>query len=270
MNIHIDSTLHKELTNRRIAKFKIGSYLYGCNDINSDQDWLNIYQTSEGELHLPCQINHQFQFKDGLSDHNWTSLHGFVTNIINGDSTINFELVWSGGVIGTPLEFLNENLSSLITYQSIKSFLGMASRDIKHFGKRSSLRDRQKGLHHIIRSHLAATAMIKSKEGEHALRMWHFYIKDLKQAWTDCSVMDDSTIKAWLETHKLHNKLLRDELNSLLFSKKIVRNLNPSILKELTLNLMYHWNKNRNNINEMPLWFDLLTHSFEHWVEYNK
>lgn len=261
MNIHIDQYLSQKLDNHSLSKLKIGSKLYGCDDLNSDDDWLVIYQTSEFELNLPCQINHQFQYKTDDADINYSSIHTFVRNLINGDSTINFELVWSG-LSGTTLDFLNQHLSNLVTYQIIKSFLGLAKRDLKHLHKRTTLRDRQKGLHHIFRSNLAANLMIESVKNDTFLAEWDFYTNELKQFWNRIKSVDDSTMIIKL---KEDNDNLRKELNSLLDRKKIVRNLDPAILRLITEQLS---KIGTNKDKEMPDWADKLCYSYENWVEY--
>src|ERR1700749_424554 len=102
MNIHFkDKELFENLKHATLAKVRIGSHLYGTNDSESDEDFLHIYATSEKELQSFIWTNHQLQYKTDGNDHNFISLHAFIRNCVNGDSTINFEVIHSTELIGT-------------------------------------------------------------------------------------------------------------------------------------------------------------------------
>lgn len=162
MNIHIDdSVLIRSLIDATMTKSVIGSRMYGTNNPNSDIDFLYIYATSEKELLSPVRVHHQLQCKVNNIDYNFTSLHNFIYNILNGDSTINFELIHSKLLIGTQLEFLHEMKDDFISYQLIRSYLGLCRRDIKHFHKSTTEYDKRKKLGHIIRGYMYANAMIE-------------------------------------------------------------------------------------------------------------
>jgi predicted nucleotidyltransferase len=152
VNIHFtDRALFKKLKNASLIKMEIGSKMYGLNDEFSDVDYLYVYATSRREMNSMVRSHHQMQFKEDGVDHNFVSLHTFLHNCINGDSTINFEVVNSEELIGTPLEFLYGNRSAFCNYSIIRSYLGLARRDIKYFYKATSDRDKIKQLMHIYR-----------------------------------------------------------------------------------------------------------------------
>ena len=104
----------KKLKKATIAKVRVGSFVYGTDTIESDEDFLYIYATSENELLSVIQTQHQLQYKSNNGyylntrdiDHNFVSLHNFIKNIISGDSSINYEVIQSEELIGTDLEWL--------------------------------------------------------------------------------------------------------------------------------------------------------------------
>lgn len=153
MNIHFkEPSLFDRLKSATIARARVGSHLYGSNDEGSDEDFLYIYATSVPELRSFVQTNHQLQYIDGDgNDHNFVSLHSFVRNCLNGDSTINFEVIQSGELLATPLEWLHNMRQYFITYTIMRSYNGLVKRDIKHFSKAQTDRDRTKRLGHIVR-----------------------------------------------------------------------------------------------------------------------
>ncbi len=130
---------------------------------NSDEDFLYIYATSQNELNSFIQTNHQLQYKEDGIDHNFVSIHTFIRNIINGDSTINFEVVHSEELKNTWLFFLHELKKSFNTYTIARSYLGIARRDCKHWHKAETDYDKRKKLMHIVRGYLYALNLISNE-----------------------------------------------------------------------------------------------------------
>jgi predicted nucleotidyltransferase len=163
MNIHFtDKELFENLKKATLAKVRVGSHLYGTNNENSDEDFLYIYATSENELKSFVWTNHQLQYKEEGIDHNFVSLHSFVRNIINGDSTINFEVVHSQELKGTWLEFLHVLRNSFNTYTVMRSYNGLARRDCKHFTKGKTVYERRKRFGHIVRGWLYTDMLMRT------------------------------------------------------------------------------------------------------------
>lgn len=161
MNIHFnDRQLFEKLKSATIVKCVVGSHMYGTNTETSDIDFLFVYATSENELNSFITTHHQLQYKEDGIDYNFVSLHSFLKNTLNGDSTINFEVINSDALIGTELEFLNENKKSFLTYTMVRSMLGLARRDIKHFFRAETEYDKLKRLKHIVRGYLYSVDMI--------------------------------------------------------------------------------------------------------------
>lgn len=155
MNIHFtDTLLFEQLKDATLAKVRIGSHMYGNNNENSDEDFLYIYATSEEELNSVIHTNHQLQYKEKGIDHNFVSLHTFIRNIINGDSTINYEVVQSGSLLDTDLKWLDLMKDYFNTYTIKRSYNGFARRDCKHFNKAKTPYEMKKRLGHIIRGYI--------------------------------------------------------------------------------------------------------------------
>lgn len=163
MNIHFkDKDLFENLKNATLAKVRVGSHLYGTNNENSDEDFLYIYATSEAELRSFIWTNHQLQYKEEGIDHNFVSLHSFIRNIINGDSTINFEVVNSTELENTCLDFLHDIKSIFNTYTIARSYNGFARRDCKHWSKAKTDQEKLKRFGHIVRGYCYADLLIEN------------------------------------------------------------------------------------------------------------
>ena len=164
MNIHItDKELFEKLKAATLVKCLVGSHMYGTNNVNSDIDYLYIYATSENEMLSPFKAHHQLQYKEDGIDYNFVSLHNFINNTLSGDSTINFEVIYSGVLLDSSLEWLFENKNMFITYSVIRSYIGLTRRDINHYGKYKSDKERIKRFTHILRGIFYTTSLLSNK-----------------------------------------------------------------------------------------------------------
>ena len=59
------------------------------------------------------------------------NIHSFLSNAISGDSTINFGVINSKQILGTELDFLYKYREYFYNYKIIRSYLGLARRDLK-------------------------------------------------------------------------------------------------------------------------------------------
>ena len=158
MNIHFtNKKLKKQLDQSTIFEIEVGSGMYKLKTPESDTDIIKIYL--EGSLNLTSITNnhHQFQYKDTENniDYIYTSLGQFIKNIISGDSTINYEVLESSG-FREQFKDLYFFVNELDKINIIKSYLGMAKRDIKTFKKEPS----NKKAYHIIRGILFAESIL--------------------------------------------------------------------------------------------------------------
>jgi len=159
MNIHFDDNkLFNSLQQHTIKSIEVGSVMYGIKSEISDTDYLCIYREDTENLKSFMYEHHQFQYKGTNTDYNFTNVQTFIRNILTGDSTINFEVLFSRSLIGTELEFLFIFRHNFINYNIIKSYLGLAKRDLKMYlsGKDST----PKKLSHFYRSVLFAEQLM--------------------------------------------------------------------------------------------------------------
>jgi predicted nucleotidyltransferase len=264
MNIHIkDDELVASLFGATLVKTTVGSHLYGTNNEKSDIDYLHIYATSERELLSPVKVHHQLQYKADGIDYNFVSLHNFILNCINGDSTINFEVIHSNQLIGTSLEFLNDMKESFISYQLIRSYLGLCRRDIKHYHKAQTEYHKNKKLGHIVRGCMYADSMLKGE--------FDFY-KVNKEFKSILNELDSSNNKQ-LREYEAKVSNLRELLNEKLNDGTIGYPQYMSF-ENLTLldNELFNFSKcgefltkQKNLINFDNSYF---LNSFENWVSY--
>lgn len=126
-----DKDLFDNLYNSSFVKIEVGSKMYGLEHDNSDTDILCVYNTSSRELNQIKRSHHQFQFKYNNIDYLFINIHSFIANSLSGDSTINFEVLNSKKLIGSDLEFLYNYRNFFFNYNIIKSYVGLANRDLK-------------------------------------------------------------------------------------------------------------------------------------------
>ena len=165
MNIHINKNTFDLLNKSALISLEVGSSVYGLSDENSDKDFLTIYAPFKNERNSFWQTHHQYQYKDieNNIDYNFVSLFTFLRNLINGDSTINFELVFDKKLISTPFEFLYVNKHMFYNYNVLRSYNGFGKRDLKHLHKEKNSRDKNKKLIHAYRCNLFANQILENK-----------------------------------------------------------------------------------------------------------
>lgn len=131
MNIHFQNQeLLEQLNNNVIFKIEVGSIFYDLKNELSDTDYLCIYIDSiynKGTFNS----NHHLQYNDVINNTNYIycTIEQFVANILNGDSTVNYEV--------SKTEEFKEKFPELyleLYFKNvfiIKSYLGLVKRDLK-------------------------------------------------------------------------------------------------------------------------------------------
>lgn len=263
MNIHIkDELLFNSLKNSSILRIEIGSRNYALNTKYSDIDYLYIYPTTDNELNSFVKVHHQFQYKEDNIDHNFVSLHTFINNLINGDSTINYEVVNNEELIDTDLGFLYNMRDSFRNYSIIRSYLGMARRDLKMVNSEPE-EVRNKKLIHSIRGYFFAKSIIEDN-----FELINYDLIDIAY---------DIRTKTFRENYKIveeyNNKIndLREKLNLDIQNKRLIlpKLIEPNkskLLDEEIFKLIY----SNNWLNKKIKNFDLtyFYDTFENWVSY--
>jgi len=167
MNIHIDKEVFTQLEKATFATFEVGSPLYNLQTEESDKDLLSIYIEDDLTSKSFLWEHHQLQYKEEKVDRNFTTLQGFIRNILTGDATINFELLFTEEMKNSSLDFLYKKRFQFINYNIIKSYLGLAKRDFKSAFKglhKTNNKDALKSLSHAVRGVMFADQLIFDPE----------------------------------------------------------------------------------------------------------
>jgi predicted nucleotidyltransferase len=249
MNIHFkDEALFNQLMDSSLVWTTVGSHLYDLNDAGSDLDYLCIYVPSISEETSFSFTNHQLQYKKDNVDYNFVNLYNFIRNTINGDSTINFEVVNSPLLVGTPLEFLYQMREAFNNYMVIRSYLGLARRDLKQVSKAETGREKNKKIQHAIRGYLFAKRIYNNdfhlRFSEEELRMlnevmtFDDYIRRNAAIDTYSVLIDDfrRTINKELDEGKFTRFMKPD--NQLLLDRNIYELITSDVYNNKQFNYM--------------------------------
>ncbi len=153
MNIHFkDIELFEKLKKATLHKVVIGSLMYGTNHENSDVDYLYIYVPSISERNTFHPSHHQLQYKENGIDHNFVNIFTFLKNCLNGDSTINFEIINHESIKDSDIGFLWELRYAFYNYKILRSYNGLARRDLRELPKYAE-EDKNKKIAHVLRGH---------------------------------------------------------------------------------------------------------------------
>lgn len=157
MNIHIDEQTYIKLKKATLVSIKMGSHLYGLNNANSDTDYLHIISTPNNWNHSLVWTHHNLQYKENNTDHVFTTLQNYIRNILKGDQTINYECLYSEEI--KKIDFIGKYTLDFRNYSLIRSYLGLARRDLKKF---TQVKDSKK-LFHGFRGLYAAEQIYNNK-----------------------------------------------------------------------------------------------------------
>ncbi len=242
MNIHFtDKKLYTDLCSQSVGAVRVGSHMYGLNNENSDVDWLTIYIQPAANRNSFMWEHHQLQYKKDKVDYNFSDLQTFIRNTLTGDSTINFEVLWSEDLKNTRLGWLAEYKHHFINYNVIKSYLGLAKRDLKYWN-----RDTNNGKKHTIETHKKLSHFVRGVIFAKMLINGYFKL-DLDEHrtfsefdYTDLEVLDrlkhgvlDYSFSMLIKLVENLMNNLREENNKNLENKNVVLYMNPNIMKEL-------------------------------------
>lgn len=150
MNIHIDRPIFEQLLKSTIYSTIIGSKMYGTDDEYSDTDILHIFYPSVNMTRSFIHTHHQLQFKQDNIDYIFVDIFNYIRNCLSGDSTINYEVMQN-------IPFFDASIFR--NYKIIRSYLGLARRDIKEISKLNG-RDKHKKAGHIMRSYNFAKSIL--------------------------------------------------------------------------------------------------------------
>ena len=165
MNIKFtDEALFEKLKSAAIAILPVGSHAYGTQNEHSDRDLLYVYPTPRQELKSVFQTHHQLQYKDKANnDHLFVSLRSFLTNLVSGDSPLNFEALYTSEIRLTELRPLAVQRHVFNSERMVRTYLGRARKDFKDYNRLEKGGTKTKKLAHMVRSYYFAN-MIRDQE----------------------------------------------------------------------------------------------------------
>lgn len=129
MNLHISDEHLSIILDSEHKAFMFGSRVYGTNVAGSDVDYMLVLPTPQQRTFSLSRTIHNLQGKlDGV-DYVINDTMMFFHNMINGDSTINFEILVN--MSESDFDGITRYKKDFITYNLIKCYLGMVKRDLK-------------------------------------------------------------------------------------------------------------------------------------------
>jgi len=266
MNIHFkNKELFNDLNENTVLKCKVGSHLYGLNDENSDNDFLSIYLENDRSSFL--WEHHQLQFKEDKIDYNFSSLQMFIRNTLTGDATINFEVLWSEEIKDSELSWLTDFKHDFVNYNIIKSYLGLAKRDLKYWRKETSNASKfnassNKKLSHFVRGLIFAKMLLEDnftldlenrKTFDNGFKNDKDFLIAIKKG-------DYFGVKLLAQTLETTMNEMRTELNSRLEKREIRTYMNTTKLELLDIT-MKKFIKSKKDLSELDygnIFYDVL------------
>ena len=164
-------------------------------------------------------------------------------------------------LIGTELEFLHSHRKSFLTYSVVRSYLGLARRDARHFYSSKTESDKIKRLKHTIRGYIYARDMIS---GDFDFSRCNLELLDIPINHTSSKQIKEYDIKI---------SLLRNELTNKFNSKTLGLPQHIDVGEGIKITSEFlNYCKSREYKEKMEHLkdFDLteFINSFENWVEY--
>jgi hypothetical protein len=258
MNLHInDKELFENLKNATLYKTIIGSKMYQVDDINSDTDYLYIYVPSISERNCFYPSHHQLQYKENGIDYNFVNIFTFLKNCLVGDSTINFEIIHDENIKNSSLYFLSEMRYAFHNYKIIRSYNGLARRDLRELRKQTSDFDKNKKIYHAFRGHNFSKMILEKNFNplnKDDLNSEIFKIKSLKD-WEERQYITES-LKTDIENFRKH---ISELYNSNTFTFPDFMSIeNQTILDKHMSNLINSdiWKKKSDWVMDMKLFYD--------------
>tara|TARA_R110000737_G_scaffold213289_4_gene230427 strand:- start:170 stop:1015 length:846 start_codon:yes stop_codon:yes gene_type:complete len=217
MNIHIeDEVLFEELKRISVFNIEIGSRMYGTNNEESDRDILYIYIPSQDEMNSISSSHHQYQFKENGIDHIFTDIFTFIKNTLNGDSTINFEVINSEKIEHSNLDWLVSYRDYFRNYKILRAYLGRARKDLKQMKSMSNIKDCTKKVSHGIRCYQFACDVLENSFQSLWDDKYHYDILATTRAMTN-----KRKVYELASEYEMKISVLRERVNHLLDSGKL-------------------------------------------------
>ena len=132
MYIPINEDVFNQLKKNVIATSKMGSSIHGTKNEHSDDDLLYLYYDKNYSNGIIRDTN-GWQYKDTENkiDHNFQEIRTFIQNVISSESHTDHEaLVFGFEADKRLLRWILQHIN-IITYRTVKSYLGRVKKDFK-------------------------------------------------------------------------------------------------------------------------------------------
>lgn len=228
MNIHVDKKTFLSLRQATLVSIKMGSSMYGLSNSESDVDFLHIIATPTGWNNSLVWTHHNLQYKETGVDHVFTTLQNFIRNILKGDSTINYECLYSAEIKESPLNFIADYRLEFKNYSLLRSYLGLVRRDLKLFSQSYD----SKKLFHALRGLWTVKQVIKDSYSNDIKSVdleFYNYLYSLKNK----QITDRKILIAKMKETQTETDGLRSDLTKKLENKTLDRIMNPENMKKL-------------------------------------
>jgi len=264
MNIHFtDKELFYSLIDNTVFSTKIGSHMYGLDTSESDKDYLYVYLEDTDNNNSFMWEHHQLQYNEEDKDIMFVTLQNLIRNALTGDSTINFELIHSDVIKNSSLQWLWERRNYFINYNIIRSYLGLARRDLKFWRKftnngKKHTDETNKKLSHFVRGVIFAYNLMSDNFSLNLKNTTTYEESGLNDYDLVLSIKHGFTSEHFVEYVLYFEMLmdnLRDDLNNKLNNHKIYKFMSEKNLKDLDKNL-----KNFIKIYSMNYYFSSLNY----------
>lgn len=224
MNIHINKEQFLNMKNRIILSIEFGSKLYGLGVSSSDKDVLHIISKDESEINSFLWNHHNFQYKEDGVDHVLTTIQNFISNILKGDSTVNFECLFSKEFKESELSWITNFDKDFMNYSLMRSYLGIARRDLNQFLKKKDVKKMYHGLRGIFFFKMIRDNNFSLILGDEELGL----LRSIRSG-----LFDEKELKVLCENNLKLIEGYRIELSKSLDSGRIHRLMDAEKLKEL-------------------------------------
>lgn len=251
--------------------------MYGLDNESSDKDYLSIYLEHKDNRDSFMWEHHQLQYKQNNSDFNFVSLQSFIRNTLTGDSTINFEVIHSGVLENTDLNWLWKRKNNFVNYNIIKSYLGLAKRDLKFWMKDTNRGDKHtvdtnKKLSHFVRGVIYANSLLNNvfTMDLSTTNSYNNYFTDYEMLYNIKHGISENFFDKIVKYYTTLMNDVRDELNNKLNSRTIIFTMSVDHLSELDNRMkQFITEYSNNNHIESINYGDLFYETLEKGLTYN-
>ncbi len=262
MNIHFtNESFFKALQENSLVKLEVGSKLYGFENADSDVDFLYIYVRPErNDMSFVWELQ-PLQYKENGIDHIFVELNTFVKQVMTGESTMFFEALHE--LNDTPLQRLYDYRKEFYSYNVIKSYLGLAKRDLNKvsYSVYSNYVNYKK-LHHGARGYHSALLV---ESGEYSNQWKDLIPHTYKMILGFKNEIVNGDVKKVVESYQNMVQILRVDTTRKLELGKMDRIMNPRWMDRIDQIIRDITNQNRKSFHlDMHYFYEALENGIKY------